>query len=359
MADAVHTPIAEPDAALSPPAAPDAVRGLGRIVRGYGLYADVAPDDGWQLHAGAGDFASSASAAHGAGDVPGTLRIVRCTMRGSLKRERRRTDPLAVGDRVEFLLTTPDVDPPEGVIEAVLPRVRTLSRLARGRDDVQQVIVANPDLLVVVFAIREPEPHPRLVDRFLLVAEAQQLPVVICANKIDLVDPEQVEAEVAERFAPQIAAGYRVLPTSARSAAGMEALEELLQGQVSAFAGPSGVGKSSLLNTIAPERNERTGEVSTATGKGRHTTTWTTLVRLGADTWIADTPGIRALRVWGVNTNELDHLYPEFRPYLDTCFYDDCHHTHEPRCAVRDALEAGAIHPERYASYVALREGEW
>lgn len=332
-------------------------------MRGYGLYADVAPDDGW--HARADVFGESGTDNDAA--TAATIDIVRCTLRGALKRERRRTDPLAVGDRVEFLLTTPDVSPPEGVIEAVLPRTRALSRLARGRDDVQQVIVANPDLLVVVFAIQEPEPHPRLVDRFLLVAEAQQLPVVICANKVDLVDAGDdhaasaaaIDAVVAERFAPQIAAGYRVLPTSARSGYGMQALYDLLQGRVSAFAGPSGVGKSSLLNTIAPERNERTGDVSSATGKGRHTTTWTTLVRLGPDTWIADTPGIRALRVWGVDADDLDRLYPEFVPYLDQCYYDDCRHLQEPGCAVRAALEAGTIHPERYASYVALRSGEW
>jgi ribosome biogenesis GTPase len=302
------------------------------IVRGYGLYYDVAIDG-----------------------VEGE--VLRCTLRGMLKRQRRRTDPAAVGDRVRATMTTPETpegDPPEGVIEEILPRVRALSRLARGTQDVEQVIVANPDQLVAVFAIHEPEPHPRLIDRFLLIAEARGLGAIICFNKADLAEAGDVEL-LAEPYRP---AGYPIIMTSVRTGQGIDELKSLLAGKISAFAGPSGVGKSSLLNAIAPERAERTGEVSQATGKGRHTTTWTTLFRVAPDTWVADTPGIRALRLWGVNADDLDQLYPEFRPFLDACYYADCRHLNEPGCAILAAVESGAIHPARYESYRSFVENE-
>ncbi|MDQ3547514.1 MAG: ribosome small subunit-dependent GTPase A [Chloroflexota bacterium] len=305
----------------------------GVIVRGHGLYYDVAVDGS-------------------------EGEILRCTLRGMLKRGRRRTDPAAVGDRVRATMTTPETpesDPPEGVIEEIMPRVRALSRVARGTQDVEQVIVANPDQLVAVFAIHEPEPHPRLIDRFLLIAEARGLASIICFNKADLATDGDVE-KLAEPYVP---AGYPIVTTSVRTGAGIEELKGMLAGKISAFAGPSGVGKSSLLNAIAPERAaERTGEVSQATGKGRHTTTWTTLFRVAPDTWVADTPGIRALRVWGVKPDELDRLYPEFRPHLGECYYADCRHMNEPGCAILAAVEASEIHPARYASYRSFVEND-
>jgi len=295
----------------------------GVIVRGYGLYYDVSTDAG----------------------------ILRCTLRGMLKRPRRGTDPAAVGDRVTATLTTPETDPPEGVIEKIEPRVRTLSRLARGTSDVEQVIVANPDQLVAVFAIHHPEPHPRLVDRFLLIAEARGIDAILCVNKVDLAEP----GDIARFQVPYRAAGYPVVETSARTGVGLDELRRHLEGKVSAFAGPSGVGKSSLLNAIAPERlAERTGEISSATGKGRHTTTWTTLFQIGPDTFVADTPGIRALQLWGVDMANLDQLYPELRPYIGSCYYADCRHVNEPGCAVRAAVESGDIHPARYESYLSF-----
>jgi ribosome biogenesis GTPase len=294
----------------------------GVITRGYGLYYDVATTHG----------------------------LLRCTLRGTLKRARRGTDPAAVGDRVRATLTTPETDPAEGVIEEILPRTRTLSRLARGTRDREQVIVANPDQLVAIFAIHHPEPHPRLVDRFLLIAEARGLEAIVCVNKVDLAQSGDVE-----RFtAPFRLAGYPIVATSVKLGLGLDDLRARLTGKVSAFAGPSGVGKSSLLNAIAPERlqlQERTGEISQATGKGRHTTTWTTLFRIAPDTYVADTPGIRALQLWGVDLARLDTLYPEFRPHLGQCYYADCHHLDEPGCAVRAAVDDGTVHPDRYESY--------
>lgn len=300
----------------------------GVITRGYGLYYDVATPHG----------------------------LLRCTLRGMIKRGRR-TAAAAVGDRVRATLTTPDVEPPDGVIEEIEPRVRALSRLARGTENVEQVIVANPDQLIAVFAIHEPEPHPRLVDRFLLIAEARQIEAVICMNKVDLAQPGDIDAFTE----PFRMAGYPIITTSARERDGLDELLQRLQGKVSAFAGPSGVGKSSLLNAIAPQRmqlQERVGDVSTSTGKGRHTTTWTTLFQIGPDTFVADTPGIRALQVWGVKPEDLDELYPEFRQFLGSCYYANCRHLNEPDCAVRAALAAGTIHPDRYESYASFRRGD-
>lgn len=295
----------------------------GIIVRDYGLWFDV------QTEAG----------------------LLRCTLRGILKRERVKTDPAAVGDRVRATVASLETDPPEGVIEEIEPRKRVLSRLARGTEDVEQVILANPDQLLAVFAIQEPDPSPRMIDRMLLIAEARELPAAVCFNKIDLPGAEERLAELTRRFEM---AGYRVLHTSAATGQGLDELREYLKGKVTAFAGPSGVGKSTLLNALAPGIEARTGAISDATGKGRHTTTWTELFEVAPDTFIADTPGMRAIGLWGVEMEYLDEYFREFEPYIGQCRFADCRHLSEPGCAIREAVEQGLIHPDRYDSYRAL-----
>lgn len=295
----------------------------GVIVRAHGLHFDVQTERG----------------------------LVRCTLRGLLKREKVKTDPAAVGDRVTITVQSLETDPPEGAIEHVEPRTRVLSRLARGTDDVEQVILANPDQLLAVFALQEPRPSPRMIDRLLLIAEARDLPAMICLNKVDLVTEDEVE-HLTSRFA---GTGYPLFVTSAETAAGIDALREQLEGKITALAGPSGVGKSSLLNVLAPEIEVPTGEISASTGKGRHTTTWTQLHQIGPDTYIADTAGMRQLGLWGIEPEFLDELFPEFLPYLDACQFGDCSHVHEPGCAIREAVDDGAINPDRYANYVEIR----
>ncbi|HET8522894.1 MAG TPA: ribosome small subunit-dependent GTPase A [Thermomicrobiales bacterium] len=275
------------------------------------------------------------------------------TVKGSLKRERRGTDLVAVGDRVWVT----DVGAGEGQIEAIEPRTRVLARLARRTEDVEQVILANADQALFVFAVREPEPHLRMLDRFLVLAESRDLPAMIGVNKMDLdvpVDGERLAEQLFGDYVPI----YPVLYLSARTGQGIDDLRTRLQGKVTAIAGPSGVGKSSLLNDLHPEIEREVGELSAATGKGRHTTTATRLYRIDQETYVADTPGIRALALQGISPETLDNCFPEFRPFLGRCFYPDCTHLHEPGCAVREAVDEGAISTERYESYASLRRGD-
>ncbi len=274
-----------------------------------------------------------------------------CQLRGRLKKQRRITDLAAAGDRVQI-----EVHPDgTGTIEQVEPRTRALSRRSNvpGREG-EQVLVANPDQAVFVFACAHPAPHLRMLDRFLLAAEENQLPALICANKVDLVTRE--EAEVL--FAPYPPIGYPVLFTSAKMGEGVAELREVLQGKLSVLAGPSGVGKSTLLNAVQPGLGLAARAVSALTTKGRHTTVVPELLPLEGGGYVADTPGLRAMALWDVAPEELDGLFPELRPLVAECEFSDCTHLHEPGCAVRRAVEEGRVHPARYESYRRLRMGE-
>jgi ribosome biogenesis GTPase len=281
-------------------------------------------------------------------------RVLLATIKGTLKRERRRTDLVAVGDRVWVV----DVGEGEGQIEAVEPRTRALVRPARNTEDVEQVILANPDRVLFVFAVRQPEPHRRMLDRFLVLAEYAGLPALIGVNKIDLDDVGPDGIAHSKAIFGDYESVYPVFHLSARTEQGIAELRDALQGKITAVAGPSGVGKSSLLNDLDPEGRRQVADVSVATGKGRHTTIATQLYRLDPSTFVADTPGIRALAMHGVPPEDLDRCFPELRPWLGRCFYADCTHLHEPGCAVREALDQGKIAPARYESYAALRRGD-
>lgn len=274
------------------------------------------------------------------------------TVRGQLKRRRRGTDIVAVGDRV-WLARLPDA---EAVIEYVEPRIRTLGRTARHTRDVEQVILANPDQVMFVFAVRQPEPHLRMLDRFIILAELQEIPIHIVVTKMDLVDSAGRPAARAV-FADH-ERSFPVHYVSAVTGEDMDGLRAALEGKITAFAGPSGVGKSSLLNVLDPEGRRDIGDVSTATGKGRHTTVGARLHNLGNGTFVADTPGMRAITMVAVPADRLDWSFRELRPYLGECHYRDCTHLHEPGCAVLQAVERGEIPPSRYQSYVSLRNSD-
>ncbi len=297
-----------------------------KVVRAHGLWYEVKPVE--DRRAGA---------------------TVIATMKGQLKKLRRRTDIVAVGDWV-WISDLPD---DEAVIEMVEPRTSALIRTARHTRDTEQVILANADQVFYTFAITDPEPHTRMLDRFIILAEMQDIPVHIVVNKAELATAQQIE-DVFGIYRPL----YPVHVVSAMTGQGVEELREVLLGKTTAVAGPSGVGKSSLLNAIDPGHRRDTAEISVATGKGRHTTVGSRLYEIDDDTWVADTPGMRALAMHAVNPEHLDYYYIEFRPFLGECFYQDCTHVHEPTCAIRDAVEAGHITTERYESYVSLRSGQ-
>lgn len=271
------------------------------------------------------------------------------TMKGQLKRQKRRTDIVAVGDWV-WITDLPD---DEAVIEMVEPRSSALIRTARHTLDTEQVILANPDQVFFTFAIADPEPHTRMLDRFIILAEMQDIPVHIVVNKAELATSHHVD----DIFGVYQSL-YPVHVLSAHTGQGITDLRRHLHGKTTAVAGPSGVGKSTLLNAIDPQHRRDTAEVSDATGKGRHTTVGSRLYEIDDDTWVADTPGMRALAMHAIDPLHLDSYYVEFRPFLGECFYQDCAHTHEPSCAVRDAVERGDISQDRYESYVSLRSGD-
>ena len=279
------------------------------------------------------------------------------TIKGGLKRRRRGTDVVAVGDTVYVT----DVGEGEARIDFVAPRRGALSRLARQTGDVEQVILANPDQALFLFAVRNPDPHLRLLDRFLVMAESRNLPALIGVNKMDLDGPGPDGApSLARNIFRAYEDLYPVYYLGARTGEGIDRLRPALEGNITAVAGPSGAGKSSLLNTLDPTRERAIGAISDATGKGRHTTIATVLHRVPWEqpTYLADTPGIRALSLQGVDLNDLDQLFPEMRPFLGECRYADCAHLTEPGCAVIAAVAAGQINRDRYDSYAKLRRGD-
>jgi ribosome biogenesis GTPase len=273
-----------------------------------------------------------------------------CQVTGSLKRRRAKTDLVAVGDRVHIAERSGTAR-----IVEVQPRRSKLSRRApdphRGRSssDREQVIVANPDQAVFVFACQNPDPHLRMLDRYLVTAEVEHLPAIIVANKVDLTGPDAAR----EKFGAYERIGYAVHYTSAKHGDGVELLGDCLKGRVSVLSGPSGAGKSSLLNALHNGLGLAAKSISAATGKGRHTTVTIQLLPFEGG-YIADTPGVRALGVWDVEPDQIAWGFREFRPCLGTCRFNDCQHVDEPGCAVRAAVERSEVTPERYDSYVRM-----
>ena len=275
-----------------------------------------------------------------------------CQLRGKLKQGRAQGDLAAIGDRVRITVL-PDGS---GVIEEVEKRTRAIVRLdPRPQGEYQQILLANPDQAVFVFACAHPHPRLKMLDRYLVIAEKQNVPAIIVGNKIDLVeDPRKI-------FGMYESIGYRVLYTSTKSGVGLEELKTTLTGTaspVSALAGPSGVGKSSLLNEIQPGLGLAVNEISQAINKGRHTTVTRQLFPLEGGGYVADTPGWRSLALWDTEPEELDAYFPELRDLVPHCQFSDCTHIHEPGCAVLAALNEGKIHRERYESYLRLRSGK-
>ncbi|MFO7584682.1 MAG: ribosome small subunit-dependent GTPase A [Anaerolineales bacterium] len=274
---------------------------------------------------------------------------VTCQLRGRLKQGPKLGDIAAVGDNVTYSLQTDG----SGVIEEILPRKSEIVRLdPRPQGEYQQVLLANPDQAVFVFSCARPSPHLRMLDRYLVIAEKQRIPAVIVANKVDLIGIDAAQ----ELFGLYPSIGYPVIFTSAEKGLGLEELRAALHGKLNALAGPSGVGKSSLMNALQPGLGIAVGEVSQAMNKGKHTTNFRQLHALEFGGWVADTPGWKSLALWDTEPVEIDAYFPELRELVANCQFSDCSHTHEPDCAVLNAVESGQVSEERYESYLRLRE---
>lgn len=275
--------------------------------------------------------------------------FVICQLRGKLKQGRATGDIAALGDRVQITVLTDG----SGVIEKVEERRREIIRLdPRPQGMYRQILLANADQAIFVFACANPNPKLRMLDRFLVITEKQKILAVVIANKTDLVENAE------ELFHVYASLGYRVLYTSTKTGAGLDEFKSQLTGKVSALAGPSGVGKSSLLNAIQPGLGLAVNEISTAMNKGRHTTVTRQLFALEGGGYVADTPGWKSLALWDTQPEEMDAYFPELRDLVPHCQFSDCTHKHEPGCAVLKALKEGTIHPERYDSYLRLRAGQ-
>ena len=274
-----------------------------------------------------------------------------CQIRGRLKKGRKLGDIVAIGDWVQVT----EQEQGTGMIEEVEPRQSMVYRMApTPRGEYQQVIIANPDLAVFVFSIIDPAPRLGMLDRFLVIVEKEKIEALIVVNKIDLTGLRAAQ----EMFSHYQQIGYQVFYTSVLKNRGIKELKKKLVGKISVFAGPSGSGKTSILNTIQPGLGLEVKKVSESTKKGKHTTVSRKLVPLSEGGYVADTPGLKALDLWDITPEEIDGYFREISKVLQNCRFSDCTHTHEPGCAVIEAIKNKQIHPERYRSYLRMREVE-
>lgn len=264
--------------------------------------------------------------------VAGQEELLSCRLRGRIKRNK---GAVVTGDYVEYQM----LEDGTGVIERCLPRRTLLKRPA----------VANIDQVLITFAARQPDLNQLLLNRFLVLAEWSGIPeIVICINKCDLLE------EKADFLQDYVQAGYKLLMVSAKEGQGIQELKNLLTGRVTVFAGPSGVGKSSLLNAVDSNLELATGKISDKIKRGKHTTRAACLLPLPEGGTVVDTPGFSAAELENIDKAQLAHYFPEFRPYIEKCYYNTCTHSHEPDCAVKEAVAAGAICQARYEAYLNI-----
>lgn len=305
----------------------------GRVVRNTGSFYVVEPSDG---------------------GAP-----VNCKVKGSFRiKGIRTTNPVAVGDIVTFCL--PDSDDTPAYITAIHPRRNYIIRRASNLSKESHIIAANIDLALLVVTLAEPVTSTTFIDRFLATARAYDVEAVLAINKADILtgDDDREYLDAVTYLYRSI--GYKVIVVSARTGEGIDELRQLLKGKVTLFSGNSGVGKSTLINALIPGLGLKTAEISQSHGTGMHTTTFSELFHLPGDDGgcIIDTPGVRGFGTVDFDKHEVAHYFPEIFEISQNCRFGNCTHTHEPGCAVRQALEDNLIAPSRYASYLSILEDE-
>lgn len=281
-------------------------------------------------------------------------RVYDCRLRGNYRlRGNKQTNPVAVGDRVVFALE----DDGTGVISEVRDRQNYIVRRATKLSKQTHVIAANIDLLCVVATLGLPRTSTGFIDRLLVTAEAYHIPACLVLNKSDLLQDDTLRAAQNELAAIYRQVGYQVLEVSALTGMGIDALKAAIAGRTVLFSGHSGVGKSALLNAISPGLGLKVGAISDWSLKGKHTTTFAEIFDIDATTHLIDTPGIKEFGMVDFTAQELSHFFPEMRAVLHDCYFANCTHRHEPRCAVKAAVEEGRISAERYSNYLNIIDG--
>lgn len=297
-----------------------------------------------------GTVIKSSGSVYGVRAIDGT--VVDCRVKGNFRLKGiRSTNPVAVGDNVIFDMRKDGT----AYIVDILERKNYIVRKASNLSKQSHILAANLDLCFLIVTVSHPVTATTFIDRFLASAEAYRVPVVIVFNKTDLYNnAEQEELEYLTALYESI--GYRCLHTSTVTNSGIDTLKEMMQGKTSLFAGNSGVGKSSLVNAISPEIAAKVGEISKTHDTGMHTTTYTEMFEFMPDSYIVDTPGVKGFGTFDMEVEEISHYFVEFFELSKDCRYGNCTHTHEPGCAVLEALERGEIAPSRYQSYLSMLE---
>ena len=330
----------------------------GRVLRVHGLASVVETDDGRIFRCAVRRLLKSLATDERSVVTTGDIVWIRPVAAGGAqqaagsktKTPEAEDDPTETADP-EFLSTAHSSQPtPEGMIERVEPRHGVLTRASRRRE---HVLVANVDQLVIVMSLVQPDLKPHLIDRYLAAAQQGELKPVLCLNKADLADAVELQPLIG--LYAQL--GIPVFLCSARTGYGVDRLREQLQGRSTVFSGQSGVGKSSLLNAVQPDLALAVKSVSEVNQKGRHTTTYSQLIKLDFGGWVVDTPGVRQMQLWDARPEEMEGYFPEFRPFVPLCDFPDCTHTHETDCAVKDAVARRYITSRRYHSYLGLFNG--
>jgi len=287
--------------------------------------------------------------------------LIESRIKGNLRLKGiRSTNPIAVGDHVELIQSNEDNSigsQQVGLISKIFPRKNYIIRKSPNLSKESHIIASNIDQAFLIVTIKYPETTTTFIDRFLVSAEAYRIPCHILFNKIDLYNPEQtVIMDSLIKIYENI--GYRCLKISAKNLVGLNELRIWMSNKTNVFSGHSGVGKSTIINSIQPEMKLKTGEISVAHFSGKHTTTNSEMYELDFGGFIIDTPGIKGFGVLEMEKEEISHYFPEIFKQLDKCQYYNCTHTHEPQCAVKKSVDEGVIAQSRYNSYLGLLEGE-